>query len=136
MYEGFSKKEAAEIRAEAMQKWPQKALNAEKQILKGWKENFTASQKEQEEITHALATVMNNDPESPQVQFEIARHYQNIRSFWGTQNLVDKQAAQYIGLGELYKADKRYTRINGEPNEQFGLFMSKAMKYYADKNLK
>ena len=136
LYDGFSKEEAAAIRNEATKKWPKEVAHAEKALLKMGKADFKGLQQEQNDITNALVELMAENPESAAVQFEIARHYQNIRSFWGTQHDANPQAAQYAGLGELYLADKRYTRINGEPNEQFGEFMCKAMKYYAETNLK
>ncbi len=136
LYEGFSKEDAEALRNETLAKWPKEAAYAENGLLKKGKESFMALQQEQNDITNALAGLMNEAPENPAVQFEIARHYQNIRSFWGTENNANPQAKQYAGLGQLYVDDKRYTRINGKANEQFGVFMCKAMKYYADTKLK
>ncbi len=132
LYDGFSKEEAAAIRKQAIEKWPKEVDHAEKALIKIGKEGFKALKQEQDDINQALISLMNEAPESPSVQFEITRHYQNIRRFWGTQNDGNPQAAAYAGLGELYVADNSYTRVNGEPNATFALFMSKAMKHFAE----
>ena len=135
LYDGFSKEEATEIRKQAIEKWPKETDRSEKALVKMGKENFKALKQEQNDINSALISLITEEPESPGVQFEISRHYQNIRRFWGTENNADPQAKAYAGLGELYIADNSYTRINGEPNTKFALFMSKAMKYFAETHL-
>jgi DNA-binding transcriptional MerR regulator len=135
LYGGFSKEEAAAIRKQAVEKWPKEVERSEKALAKMGKEGFKALKREQEDITAALISLMHEKPESPTVQFEIARHYQNIRRFWGTENDADPQAKAYSGLGELYITDNSYTRVNGEPNAAFALFMSKAMKHFAETHL-
>lgn len=135
LYDGFSKEEAAAVRKQAVEKWPKEVERSEKALLKMSKEDFKALKQEQDDITSALISLMHKAPESPQVQFEISRHYQNIRRFWGTENDADPQSAQYTGLGQLYVADNSYTRVNGEPNADFASFMSKAMKHFAESNL-
>ncbi|SFS40400.1 DNA-binding transcriptional regulator, MerR family [Mucilaginibacter polytrichastri] len=135
LYEGFPKEEAAAIRKQATEKWPKEVEHAEKAMVKMGKESFKALKQEQNDITANLILLMQESPESPAVQFEIARHYQNIRRFWGTENDANSQAAQYAGLGQLYLADNSYTRVNNEPNADFALFMSKAMKHFAETKL-
>lgn len=75
-------------------------------------------------------------PESPKVQQVIARHYAIIRTLWGASNLEDKQGGVYAGLGQLYASDERYTMVNGKPQPEFALFMQKAMRYFAETELK
>src|SRR6476659_6482846 len=82
-----------------------------------------------------LYTLQHEGTESRKVQKEIARHYQNIRKFWGTEHSKDKQAAAYEGLGKLYVSDERFTTIDGKPQPEYALFLSKAMTYYAKTNL-
>jgi DNA-binding transcriptional MerR regulator len=135
LYDGFSKDEAIAIRKQAIEKWPKEVERSEKALAKMSKEGFKALKQEQDHIITALIALMNETPESPPVQFEISRHYQNIRCFWGTENDANPQAKAYAGLGELYVADNSYTRVNGEPNAAFALFISKAMKYYAEVSL-
>lgn len=135
LYGGFSKEEAATIRKQAIEKWPKEVERSEKALTKMGKEGFKALQQEQNDITSALISLIHEDPASPTVQFEIARHYQNIRRFWGTEHDANPQAKAYAGLGELYVADNSYTRINGEPNAAFALFMSKAMLHFAETHL-
>jgi len=82
-----------------------------------------------------LAELRDRDPESPEVQAEVANHYRYIRRFWGTAGSPDNQKQQYVGLGELYEADSRYTTIDGVEQPGFGEFMSKAMRSFAGQHL-
>ena len=98
------------------------------------KEDFNRLKEENKNITLNLLSLMNEDPLSDAVQKMIAKHYNIIRKFWGTDGSVDKQAEAYAGLGQLYVNDERYTSFDGKPNG-FALFMSKAMSHYAKTNL-
>jgi hypothetical protein len=79
---------------------------------------------------------MNEDPTSPKVQEQIARHYENIRKFWGTHGTAEKQAEAYAGLGQLYVDDERYTQVNGQSQPAYASFLSKAMNYFTETQLK
>lgn len=137
LYEGFSKEEADIMHNQAVEKYGEEAVNRSESALSQMsKADFKALQQEQKDITNALLALMHEEPESAAVQFEIGRHYQNIRYFWGTANSTDKQAKAYAGLGELYVSDERFTTINGKPNPGFAQFLSKAMSYYAENSLK
>lgn len=132
LYEGFGA-EAEAIRAEAIEKYGREKIELSEKALSGMsKADFKALQDEQKHINEALFVLRNEDPASPAVQFEITRHYHNIRRFWGTHNTADKQAAAYAGLGELYMNDARFTRLNGQPQPEFALFLRKAMKHFAE----
>ena len=70
-------------------------------------------------------------------QRHVARHYANIRQFWGDSVGRDgKMAEAYKGLGQTYVHDLRYTAsYTGEENPAFAEFMSKAMMHFADTRL-
>ncbi|MDJ1481864.1 MerR family transcriptional regulator [Cytophagaceae bacterium YF14B1] len=137
LYAGFAKGQADAYRNEAITKWGAQAVEqSEKTLRQMSKADFTQLKAESEEITQTLVSMLPLDPESESVQKQIARHYTIIRKFWGTVNDADKQAEAYSGLGKLYVTDERYTVINGKPNPEFALFMSKAMSYFAQTQLK
>lgn len=137
LYEGLPKEKAEAYRNEAIEKWgSEKVEHSEKTLKKMGKEGLKALFKESEAIREALVSLIHHNPEGAEVQFQIERHYQNIRKFWGTAGSSDAQAEAYAGLGQLYVDDPRYTEVNGQTNPEFALFMSKAMRFFADTRLK
>ncbi len=135
LYEGFPKGKV--YREEAVKKYGSEAIKRSENYLKGLgKEGFEKLKNESKEVTEILISLMHEDPETTKVQDQIARHYINIRKFWGTINMPDPQAEAYKGLGQLYVSDIRFAKVEGEPNAEFALFMSKAMAYFADTKLK
>ncbi|WP_025743843.1 MerR family transcriptional regulator [Aquimarina pacifica] len=137
LYDGFTKEEASKNRKEVIQKYGAEALKRSETYLKKLtKEQFEALKSEQKEIFKTLFEISNQDPESKSVQLEIARHYKNIRKFWGTDGSSDSQKKDYKGLGELYISDERFTKVEGEVQPDFAIFLSKAMTYFANSQLK
>ncbi len=136
LYEGLPKDKAEAYRKGAIEKWGEEAVLKSENALKKLNEEAIKKLKaEMEDINRQLAGMMQEDPASKAVQEQIARHYQNIRSFWGTSGSPDLQAEAYAGLGDLYVADNRYTSIDGEPNAAFAAFMQKAMGHFAKTRL-
>ncbi|MCJ8210058.1 MerR family transcriptional regulator [Mucilaginibacter sp. RS28] len=137
LYKGLSKEEAKAIRNEAAEKYGEENIAyAEQSLMKLSKADLQGLKDEQQQIMNALFELMSEAPECPAVQFEIARHYQNIRRFWGTENFADKQADAYEGLGKLYVADERFYQNKYENGEQFVLFLQKAISYYTNTKLR
>ncbi|MPR36854.1 MerR family transcriptional regulator [Salmonirosea aquatica] len=137
LYEGLPKEVGITYRQEAIDEYGQDAVDqSERALMKMTKEDLEKLKKEQGQIASELFTMQNENPESDAVQRVIARHYANIRMFWGTSNLPDKQAEAYAGLGELYVNDERFTLVNGVPQPGYALFMQKAMRHFANTQLK
>jgi len=137
LYEGLPKEQAAELRKEAIQKWGEEAITrSEKALLEMPKMDLERLKAEQKEISWKLKMLVNEDPESDKVQKLIARHYANIRGFWGITDTSDLKAAAYKGLAELYITDERYTTTDGKPDPAMAIFMRNAMIYFADMKLK
>lgn len=137
LYEGLPKEQAETYREEAIKKYGQEEVERSENYLRSLgKGGFEALKADSEAIRKRLFILKNQDPESNVVQEEISRHYQNIRQFWGTQFLEDKQADAYKGLGELYLQDERFTLIEGKPQSEFAAFLCKAMCFYAETSLK
>lgn len=136
LYEGFPTENAKKIRSEAIERYgEQRVLTSEHYLKKLSKEQLNQLIDEQKSIFKNLFNLSAKDPESVEVQLEIARHYQNTRKFWGTDGSPDTQRKAYKGLGELYCADERFTKIDGHVQPEFAPFLSKAMAYFAKTQL-
>jgi len=135
LYEGLPKEKAEAWRNEAIDKWGPAVEQSERYLQSLGKEKFDQLKAGFAECWEKLANMSEQDPESPDVQAEIEKHYTYIRQLWGVTDSSDTRMKQYIGLGELYKADARYTTIHGVEHPGFGEFMSQAMQYFAEHNL-
>lgn len=137
LYEGLAKETAEAYRAGASAKYGTEVVeHAENALRKMNKQQFESLKSELKENANALFALKGENPESAEVQKLIARHYEIIRIFWGTSGSDDRQAEAYKGLGELYVNDERFTMVDGSPQPEYALFLSKAMAYFADNSLK
>jgi DNA-binding transcriptional MerR regulator len=137
LYEGLPKEQATAWREEAIDKWGEDTvLRSENALREMDKLDIDRLKSEQKDIGHQLQLLRNHPPESDEVQEQIARHYANIRSFWGVSDPTDLRAETYKGLAELYVADERYTTANGQPDPEFAAFMRRGMLYFAEHKLK
>lgn len=136
LYDGLAKETAEAYRTEASKKYGSEVVeHSEKALGKMTKEQFEALKAELKENANALFALKDEDPTNAQVQKLIARHYEMIRILWGTSGSGDKQAEAYKGLGQLYVNDERFTMIDGQPQPEYALFLSKSMAYFADNHL-
>jgi DNA-binding transcriptional MerR regulator len=137
LYEGMPKEQAVAWRNDAIARWGEDAIiRSEKALLEMPKLDLEYLKKDQKDIKNKLRSMADLDPESDEVQEWIARHYANIRSFWGVSDPTDLRAGSYKGLAELYVSDERYIADNGEPDPAFAAFMRRGMIYFADTKLK
>jgi DNA-binding transcriptional MerR regulator len=136
LYEGMPREQVAAYRKEAIEKWGEETVvRSEKALLELPKLDIERLKADQKNIKQALKDLEGEDPESEQVQLQIARHYANIRSFWGISDPTDLKAANYKGLAELLVSDERYLAEDGKPDPAFATFMRYAMIYFADNKL-
>ena len=135
LYKGIPKEKAQAWRKEAKDKWGSAVDRSEEYLKSLGKQEFDELKAGFAQCWQTLVDMSDGDPESAEVQAEVEKHYHYIRRFWGTAGSPDDQAQQYVGLGELYKADSRYTTIEGKAYPKFGEFMSRAMRYFAKQNL-
>lgn len=136
LYEGFSREDADTFRNKAVEQYGSEAVeNSEDALKKMNKQQFAYLKAEQKEIAEKLFSLKGHDPAGRQVQKEIAKHYRNIRKFWGTEHNTDRQGDAYTALGKLYEADERFTMIDGTHQPAYASFLSKAMEHYAKMNL-
>lgn len=132
LYEGLPKEALTKWRRQAAKAYGQEAVERSEQALRNMsKADFQSLKNEQQEIMSALLGLVDQDPAGKAVQSMIARHYQNIRRFWGTAGLPDPQAEKYTGLGRLYLDDERFTSVNGKPQPALAKLMSEAMAHFA-----
>ncbi|NCD69532.1 MerR family transcriptional regulator [Mucilaginibacter agri] len=139
LYEGMPKEQITAIRNEAIEKWGENAvLRSEKALLEMPKMDINRLKAEQKDITNQLRFkfLAGQAPESEEVQEQIARHYANIRSFWGVSDPTDLKAAQYKGLAELYTSDERYITSDGKADAEFAAFLRRGMIRFADRMLR
>lgn len=136
LYEGLPQEVGTTYRQKALDEYGQEAVEqSEKGLIKLGKEDFQKLKAEQDQIASELFAQQHENPESEAVQQLTARHYANIRMFWGTSSLPDKQGEAYAGLGDLYVSDERFTAVDGVPQPAFALFMQKAMRHFARTHL-
>jgi len=137
LYEGMPKEQAEAYRNEAIEKWGKDVVvRSENALLEMPKLNMEQLKADQKDIAKKLSSLADEDPENEVVQEQIARHYANIRSFWGVTDPTDLKIETYKGLANLYVADERYTTVEGKTNPAFAAFMHKAMMHFADNKLK
>jgi DNA-binding transcriptional MerR regulator len=137
LYEGMPREQAQAYRKEAVDKWGEETVaRSEKALLELPEMDLERLKADQKDITTQLRLLATEDPQSDAVQLQIARHYANIRSFWGIADPTDLKANQYKGLADLYITDERYTTADNNPDPVFTRFMHKAMTYFADRKLK
>ncbi|WP_420146725.1 MerR family transcriptional regulator [Spirosoma sp.] len=132
LYEGFPR--GQEYRQEAIEKYGAKTIEeSERKLKQMGKAGFEQLKADAQDIAQKLAGMIHLDPKSNVVQQQIARHYQNIRGFWGESVCQSKNMAEaYKGLAQLYVDDPRFTSQNGQPNQEYVTFLSKAMIHFAD----
>ncbi|MBN8823397.1 MULTISPECIES: MerR family transcriptional regulator [unclassified Spirosoma] len=132
LYEGFPK--GREYRQEAIEKYGKEAIeSSEAKLQQMGKAGFEQLKADQQAIAQILTAMVDHDPASLAVQQQIARHYVNIRGFWGEKVCQSKDMAKaYKGLAQLYLDDPRFTSQNGIDNPDYASFLHKAMVYFAD----
>lgn len=135
LYEGFAK--GQEYRQEAVKKYGEDEVAAgELNLRQRGKAGFEQLKTDQKNIARALQNLMNQDPTSTIVQQQIARHYANIRSFWGESLCQSKNMQEaYKGLAQLYVDDPRFTSQYGQENPKYATFLQHAMVYFAQTQL-
>ncbi len=132
LYEGLPKEFATTYRDEAHKYWGDAVKKSEEVLRKMSKTDFTKLKDDFKENWKMLSTMTAQEPSSDAVQERIVRHYALTRALWGTSALPDNQAAQFLGLGELYIEDPRFTEVDGVQVPGFGAFMSEAMNYFVE----
>lgn len=136
LYQGLNRETAERYRREAIKKYGKETIQrSEDELMKLGKKDFEKLKTDFDACVKRLYMLMDKSIDSDQVQAEILIHYTLIRAFWGTSGTKDTQSDAYMGLGELYTRDERFTMINGEAQPEFADFLRRAMTFFAENNL-
>jgi len=116
---------------EAKKRWPEQYKESQKRLGKLSKVEQQALFKQGNQNTEEIAELFKTGyaPESNEVQNVIAKHYKWVCSFW------TPTKAAYIGLGEMYVTDPRFTATYDNIVSGLATFMQNSMKIWATKNL-
>ncbi len=116
---------------EAAQRWPKEYLESNLKLNSMSKEDqqklFKLGSDNIKDIADAF--VLQKAANSPEVQKLVKIHYNWVSVFWKP----TKDA--YIGLGQLYVSDERFTQNYDKYAPGCAAFMAQAMDIYAQENL-
>ena len=117
--------------AEAQERWPDNFAESNDRLSKLNQEEMAELFARGELITKAIAEAFRDGypPSEKEVQEFIADHYTWICSFW-TPN-----RESYIGLGQMYVADLRFTEHYNNFAEGLAPYMAEAMEIFAKASL-
>ncbi|MBK8506692.1 MAG: MerR family transcriptional regulator [Saprospiraceae bacterium] len=136
LYEGINPEIATKYRIEIQEKYGSDIIQKSEMALQNMtKPSYKGLLEKQKENSRRLFSLRDEDPAVERVQREIAVHYEIIRQFWGTTESINKQAEAYVGLGQLYRTDERFT-MDGQAQATFADFLARAMTHFAEHSLK
>lgn len=126
LYDSFDSKEIDAYAEEAKQRWGNtEAYTQSQERTKNYsKDDYRRIHDEGITLTRKIAHAMSKGPDSPEVQALIKLHYQSINQFY------DCSLEMYLGLGEMYVADERFTAYYEKFADGLALFMRDAIKEY------
>jgi DNA-binding transcriptional MerR regulator len=130
LYAGFSKEQADRYRREARERYdPALVEESERRLKRMSKAQWEALKQEGDEITRQIAGLMDREPEDPDVQEAIARHYAMMGKFYTLTLEI------YRGLGGLYVEHAEFRAFYEKYRPGLADFMQAAMTYYCDHGL-
>lgn len=136
LYHGLKKGTAQQYREEAIKKYGRTSVEkSEHALIDLGKNGFRALVTKQKDNAQKLYSLRNLDPKDEEVQKEMEEHYQIIRQFWAKDKADAQLAEAYIGLGQLYLSDERFTMIEDQPQPEYTRFLAEAMRYFANVKL-
>jgi hypothetical protein len=116
---------------EAAQRWPKEYVESNLKLKSMSKEDqqklFKLGSDNIKDIADAF--VLQKAANSPEVQKLVKIHYNWVSVFW----TPTKDA--YIGLGQMYVSDERFTQNYDKYAPGCAVFMAQAMDIYAQENL-
>lgn len=110
----------------------QEVIDKSKDKVKTWsKEQWMENKREADQIHNELVLAITRklEPDSPEVQKIIKKHYEMTKIFW-TPN-----RESYIGLSELYCSHPDFVKFYEDIHPKLLKFLMEAMKIFAEKNL-
>ena len=126
LYEGLTKKQAERYEREAQEMYdPDLVQESKRRIGKMSKKQWQAVKDEGDEVTRAIAALMDRDPDDAAVQAQIARHHAWIEHFYPA------SADVYTGLGQLYAEHDEFRAFYEQYAPGLADFMYTAMTHHA-----
>lgn len=130
LFAAFTPEQAERYRREARALWGEERVEeTEHRIRKLSREEWRLVQEEGEQLTQALAALIDREVEDDEVQQAIARHHAWIENFYPA------PAAVYLGLAQMYTEHPEFRAYYERFEEGFADFMQKAMQAYTKKHL-
>ena len=130
LYAGFSPERRRTVREDAVAQYGEDAVAASEHRARGMSpEAWTAYGEETEAVNRGLAALLDREPDDPEVQALIARHYATITAFH------TPTAEVYRGLGMMYAEHPEFRAHYEKVAVGMPEFLQKAMTVYADRVL-
>lgn len=129
LYGGFTPEQAERYDREAKEKYGDMYEISQKRVRQMTKGQWKTIGVEGEDITKSMAKRIGTDPAGAEVQALIKRHHAWIENFYPCSQQM------YIGLSNLYIENPEFTAHYERFAPGLALFMSAAMKVYADRAL-
>ena len=130
LYEGFSQEQVESYEREVRERYdPELVRESNRRVRNLSKSQWKALKEEGDEVTRALAELVDNAPDDAQVQALIARHCATIEQYYPV------TADICCGLAHLYVENPEFTAFYDKYRPGLASFMQAAMTYYADHTL-
>lgn len=128
LFEGFTEEEEKRYAQEARERWGSESVDVSYKL---WN-SYTPQQKEQikaegQAIYQSLASLIEQDPASPEVQQLIERWHHHLRAFY------EPSVERLRGLGQLYNDHPDFARFFRELHPNLPEFMREAINIYCEK---
>lgn len=116
---------------EAKQRWGHTDAykQSQERVKKMTKEDWDKHSAETDDLMKKIATLaeQNADPASAEVQEQITRHFNSLRTFY------EPSLEMYRGLGSMYVDDPRFAAFYDKYRPGLAVFMRDAMHAYCDR---
>jgi DNA-binding transcriptional MerR regulator len=130
LFNGFDGEKQKQYEEEIKEKYGEKLLKESKKQTKNWKnDDYSAVQKQYDEIHKNLVVAMQYGHDSSEVQSIIQKHFEVVKQFYTPTKEI------YKGLGEMYIEHPDFRKLYDSYHPELANFLAKAMAYYAEKNL-
>ena len=130
LYAGLTPEQAERYPREARARWgEERVTEAEDRVRKLSKEEWARIGKQGEDATQAMAALLGQPADGPQVQQAIALHHAWIENFYPA------PADVYRGLGQMYVEHPEFRAFYEQRAEGLAEFMRAAIEVYCDRSL-
>jgi MerR family transcriptional regulator, thiopeptide resistance regulator len=126
-FEGWTEEKQPEFEKEIRQKYGEHAMDEVIDWNTYTKEKKAAILAEGQANTQAMANLMDNSPDNPEVKIVIARWHQHMKYFY------DPSIERMRGLGQMYVDDLRFAAGYEKVKKGLALFMKQAIDVYCDR---